>query len=247
MAQSVHERFWMQVNKQGPEKCWTWHGYTQKGYGRFGANGKNHAAHRWLYETLYGALESGKQLDHLCRNRACVNPAHMEPVTRKENILRGVGAPAQNARKTHCKRGHPLFGANIFRSNSNQRHCRACRRERERQSRHASGQWQGNLPNGARTHCPQGHPYSGDNLVVERGRRVCRTCKTEKFQRWYAMYRSKGMGHSRTRTRCPQGHSYSGGNLVIDKHGARLCRECRRAMSARQYARRKRTNQTMMS
>jgi hypothetical protein len=71
-------------------------------------------------------------LDHLCRNKACVNPAHLEPVTNRENVLRGVGLSAENARKTHCKRGHPLSGDNVVVSKGGRkRRCVACERLRD--------------------------------------------------------------------------------------------------------------------
>jgi len=133
------ERFWILTDKGGPEDCWTWKGNLWgRGYGRFGVGGKSQMAHRWLYIQVFGPLPKGKQLDHLCRNRLCVNPAHLEPVTRKENILRGVCPSAVNARKTHCPQGHPLSGENL-RSKSLPRGrdgvmrlCRTCQRVRDK-------------------------------------------------------------------------------------------------------------------
>ena len=90
--------------------CWQWVGtVSTNGYGQWG----NRRAHRAVYEMYKGPIPDGLQLDHLCRNRPCVNPDHLEPVTCRENILRGVGHTSQNARKTHCKRGHPLEGRNL--------------------------------------------------------------------------------------------------------------------------------------
>jgi hypothetical protein len=84
-------------------------------------------AHRWSYEYHVGAIPDGLHLDHLCRNTVCVNPAHLEPVTCRENLLRGVGSPAQNAAKTHCHKGHALAGENLYISPSTgYRHCRTC-------------------------------------------------------------------------------------------------------------------------
>lgn len=73
-------------------------------------------------------------IDHLCRNRACFNPDHLEQVTNQTNILRGEGATATNARKTHCIRGHELVGTNLIASRTNGRSCRICRNERRRET-----------------------------------------------------------------------------------------------------------------
>lgn len=106
--------------------CWNWQGSCRpEGYGSISVGGQTRRAHRVAYETFVGAIPIGAQLDHLCRNRACVRPDHLEPVSAKEKTLRGVGAPANNARKTHCLHGHPLSGSNLY-SHRGRRACRAC-------------------------------------------------------------------------------------------------------------------------
>ena len=117
------QRFWAKVEKTAT--CWNWRGGCNgNGYGRFCYHGQR-CAHRLAYELLVGPIPEGMQLDHLCRNRRCVNPAHLEPVTCRENILRGGSLAAQRARRTHCKRGHPLAGDNMY-TWKNHRWCKAC-------------------------------------------------------------------------------------------------------------------------
>lgn len=116
--------------------CLLWHGdRDNKGYGHVWADRKLHLAHRAFYETFIGPIPDGLKCDHLCRVRNCINPNHIELVTDRENILRGIGAPAMNARKTHCKYGHPLTGDNLFiykRYHHRYRVCIECRRANNR-------------------------------------------------------------------------------------------------------------------
>lgn len=107
--------------KVNPESgCWEWQGAKHScGYGRITTGGsrspnmKVHYPHRIAYESVKGPIPQGLQIDHLCRNRLCVNPDYLEAVTQKENMLRGIGASAINAAKTHCIRGHVLEGDNL--------------------------------------------------------------------------------------------------------------------------------------
>lgn len=125
------ERFWSHVDKSGA--CWIWTaGKNQDGYGQFWADGHTCRAHRWIYEQVFGVV--GELVtDHLCRNRSCVNPEHIELVTSAENTRRGLGG--------------------IF--------------------------------NASKSHCPKGHPYSGDNLIIVRGGRQCRECKNSFMREYY--------------------------------------------------------------
>ncbi len=117
--------------------CWLWTGGLDTGgYGIFTVMGTNMGAHRWAYEHYVGSIPDGLVIDHLCRRRNCVNPDHMEPVTVAENNLRGVGVGAINARKTHCKHGHPFDDDNTYVYNDI-RYCATCvaRRSREYRAR----------------------------------------------------------------------------------------------------------------
>lgn len=101
-------------------------------------------AHRFMYRLLRGEIPAGLQLDHLCRVRHCVNPWHLEAVTARVNVLRGIGPTAQNAQKTRCPLGHPLSDENTYRNAQGERRCRICRRssqERYKRRRMAAGTW----------------------------------------------------------------------------------------------------------
>lgn len=113
-------------------KCWEWTGARMhNGYGQLVVGGIRYAVHRYVYEQLVGPIPEGLDLDHLCRNRACVNPIHLEPVTRGENLRRGYLAEPRSA-KTHCIRGHAFDAANTRISKAGKRQCRSCDRSRKR-------------------------------------------------------------------------------------------------------------------
>ena len=127
--------FWGRVEKRALGECWVWKGAPIKnGYGQYRRKGTRSCyVHRLVYEALVGPIPEGKFLDHLCRNRLCVNPGHLEIVTNRENVLRGVGPTAVNAQKTHCKRGHPLEGENLYLYKDGRRDCRQCMHIRGRE------------------------------------------------------------------------------------------------------------------
>lgn len=141
MAVTLEDRFWSKVSFGGWDGCWLWTGAPDKdGYGRY--TRQRHRPHRFAYELLVGPVPEGLVLDHVaawgCGNPACVNPLHLEPVTTRENILRGTGPTAVNAVATECVNGHPFTEENTGLRPNGWRWCRECSRlrcERWRRSR----------------------------------------------------------------------------------------------------------------
>ncbi len=143
MPRPVVDRFLEFVSPEPMSGCWLWDGpYNNKGYGRISVgsitdgSAMQAMAHRISYEIHHGSIPEKLELDHLCRNPACVNPEHLEPVTHAENMRRGIMGSAEtnpSARAsramTHCKRGHLLSGENVYLHNS-RRVCKECRRFR---------------------------------------------------------------------------------------------------------------------
>lgn len=110
--------------------CWLWAGSLGSGgYGQVYLGGRNPlGAHRVVYEFLVGEIPRGLDLDHLCRVRSCVNPAHLEPVSRRVNLRRGIGFAAQRAKQTHCTHGHEFTEKNTILRPNGTRDCRECNR-----------------------------------------------------------------------------------------------------------------------
>lgn len=117
------ERFWSYVQKT--DSCWLWTAYIDRGgYGRIALKGRM----RWAHRMVMGDIPPGYQVDHLCRVRACVNPAHLELVTSKENTLRGESPSAKNSRKKQCKYGHAFTPENTGKKHRGERYCKQCSR-----------------------------------------------------------------------------------------------------------------------
>ncbi len=107
--------------------CWLWTGASCLGYGTLFVRNKRTRAHRAVWELHRGPIPAGMFIDHMCRVKSCVNPDHLRVVTKKTNNLENhSGAPARNARKTHCLRGHPFAGANLRIRKNGDRTCIAC-------------------------------------------------------------------------------------------------------------------------
>ena len=136
VAQPMDQRLIQKID-QRPDGCWNWTGsISDAGYGRIMVGSRTDGsrrlayAHRVAFETFVGPIGDGLELDHLCRNRACVNPAHLDPVTPQTNMLRSEAPCAAQAAQTRCKRGHAFDSANTY-VNRGKRYCRACHRERQ--------------------------------------------------------------------------------------------------------------------
>lgn len=137
---SLEERFWSKVNKLPEPKdvpigapkwkyfpCWLWTGFTHKGYGKFRCSGvQTHRAHRISYMLARGEISSGLELDHLCKEKSCVQPEHLDPIDHAEHMRR-TGGP--NRGKTHCKRGHAFDEGNTYVYPDGHRECMTCRKE----------------------------------------------------------------------------------------------------------------------
>ena len=137
IATPASVRVWNKVTKTN--ECWIWTGsVNHKGYGQIKDGSQRDGTkrmrivHRVVYESLRGPIPEGLDIDHLCRVHACVNPAHLDPVTRRENLMRGEGIAAMNSKKTHCPQGHPYDESNTYLTPNRKRTCRQCRRENQR-------------------------------------------------------------------------------------------------------------------
>ncbi len=210
MTQTEAQRFWPRI-KQGDNGCWEWTGQCRaNGYGSFAvrvSDGRwtTTTAHRWSYAEQVAPIPPGYEVDHLCKNRACVRPDHLEAVTLQENRRRrdrghvveldcsqatipvAPAPPVPQQRKrpsrsfigprlrrqlapaTACKNGHEYAVFGKVKNGKNET-CAECRRIQYAAKRKGTG-------HGTETHCPKGHPYSGDNLYLRpNGGRECRTC-----------------------------------------------------------------------
>lgn len=144
--------------------CWLWTGALNRGgYGVLKNGDRNVLAHRYSCERTRGRIPANLELDHLCRVRSCVNPDHLEAVTRKVNTHRGFGPSGINARATHCIHGHPFAGDNLYRRPNGKRECREC-----------AGR---PLPPVVKT-CKRGHRLTDPNLYYRpSGKRECAACR----------------------------------------------------------------------
>lgn len=121
------------VPSEGGLGCWDWEGHIDKfGYGKITWQYTGYLAHRLIYTHLVGPIPEGLEIDHLCRNRSCVNPDHLEPVEHVENVRRAAAIPNNRPLKTHCKHGHAFTEPNTYVRPNGDRVCRTCYRARDR-------------------------------------------------------------------------------------------------------------------
>lgn len=162
---------------EGP--CWIWHGATG-GDDRRGFYGKSYyqqrilGSHVMAYRILAGDIPDKYELDHLCRNTLCCNPAHLEPVTHYENLRRGNTQVAVADKRTHSKNGHLLSEDNIRRHGKNGRVCRQCSMDNSREWKLAHPKQKKEKP--PRTHCKHGHLWIPENIYLHDGAHYCKEC-----------------------------------------------------------------------
>lgn len=127
------ERFMEKVDRHHPSGCWIWTGGKQtSGYGGFWDGQRDERAHRFSFRMFCGEIPAGFHVHHVCCNPSCVNPEHLQTMTRRDNLLASDTLPGINARKTLCKRGHPLSGDNL-RITNGARICKTCDAFRSRE------------------------------------------------------------------------------------------------------------------
>lgn len=177
-------RIFSKIKIDPDTQCWIWQAATHRGYGILQFRGEASRAHRLIYAWLVAPVPrwNGKDtlvIDHLvCSNASCVNPAHMALVSTRTNVLRSNAPTARNARKTHCKRGHPFEGDNMLLV-ANGRACYTCRLEYDREAKrkkHTANR-KPRKPPTPKSHCKQGHPLTPETIYLKpSGGRQCRIC-----------------------------------------------------------------------
>lgn len=182
-----------------------------------------------------GQIPEGMQIHHKCFNRSCVNPAHLEICTPKENKAKSLGVSAINKAKTHCSNGHAFDDANTYINTRGYRTCRACRNAATKEfNRIKTGYYKRD-----RSRCKHGHEWTEENTARDtRGRRVCRACKRDTNTR---LRRAQGMPvKGEPKTHCKHGHAYTPENTyTYVRNGATVyyCKACNRAAANRAHAR----------
>lgn len=136
ITEKIEKRFWSKVSLPDEGGCMSWLASKNPfGYGQIKVGFRPVVAHRVSYALRVGTVPEGMEIDHLCRNRVCVAPNHLEAVTHRVNMLRGKTIGAENSRKTHCKHGHEFSYENTYMTPTGARQCRTCRNRRHREMR----------------------------------------------------------------------------------------------------------------
>lgn len=167
----AEDRFWSKVDRTGD--CWEWTASGKlAGYGHIRVNGRLWLAHRYSWTLAGRELTEGLVLDHICDNKKCVNPDHLQQVTHRENILRGTSPSASNSTRTHCIRGHVFDESNTYVNPRGKRLCRTCKKARYVPK-----------PRILSPTCGRGHQFSEENTYWSPGGlRQCRECRRERRQ-----------------------------------------------------------------
>ena len=236
--------FWERVEKVALTGCWVWRGTiarTRYGVWSYWKDGKTHTtyAHRFAYELTVGPIPEGLVLDHLCLNRTCCNPEHLDPVTQAENYRRGVGGrdgAAFQRSKTHCPHGHPYSGDNLYVRKDGSRDCRECGRIKSAAYKARQRIENPPEPRKLKQFCKNGHEFTPENTYVDpnRGVRSCRECKRAQVKKYRAR-KDKQVAHQSDT--CKNGHAMDEENSRIAADGARSCRACSRQRSRESYQR----------
>ena len=229
-ALEVFERLKHLVPVGSKEDCWQYGGYISKqtGYGTIHAKAGNrwnkYHAHRLIYTALVGELPTNIVLDHTCRNRRCVNPNHLDPVTDRVNVRRGATIIARALAKTHCKNGHPFNAANTF-MRGNHRRCRACNILYKLRSKQAA--------KGTLMPLSEAKPTDEHFQCLD-------TKRLEAIDAQISKLRDSSVDlRFENRTHCPKGHEYDQCNTYINKQGHRSCRACHRESERKRRERQK--------
>jgi len=178
---SIEERFYSKVKKT--KSCWVWQGYTTVGYGRlyFYEQNRYIGAHRLSLMLTGVNIPKSMVVDHICRNRACVNPKHLRVVTPRQNVLENSESiTAKNRAKTHCIRGHEFTPENLIPRSSGHRTCRACNNLLQNKRNRERAKKRGPIVPKRQTHCHRGHPFNKTNTYVppkKPNQQQCRICR----------------------------------------------------------------------
>lgn len=238
MRRRPDEKYLAANTVKNDSPCWPWRGYVnKKGYPVWSRRDGKTYAHRVSYALYVGEIPPGAEIHHKCFNRACVNPDHLEAVTRLENMQASARA------RTHCINGHEYTEKNTsWRGRT--RVCRECRRVYDREKMRRI---RGSVPReeylaaaASRTHCENGHEFTPENTYWHGGRRRCREC-------CLANARKPGGYKDPSRepaTHCKNGHEYTPENTyTYSRNGReyRYCRECNRLAARRASKERRKT------